>query len=192
MQAPFANAARAPSGRRARSTCAARRWRSSWAPSGRPTTRRCTARRRTRKRVRTDRVRHCTRAATPCPHRSATRLARVSVQLCSSCASPHIVCAKPQHALHRQERCAQHTRHIARACARRTALLFSLAYLFPPAHARHTLAPLVATLAEIAEKFAAKDEGGPRDMRAVKKIDEWLGIKPKVPTAWQKLEKLLG
>eukprot|EP00966_Prymnesium_polylepis_P323926 7380052-Prymnesium_polylepis.3 len=22
-------------------------------------------------------------------------------------------------------------------------------------------------------------------MRAVKKIDEWLGIKPKVPTAWQ-------
>mmetsp|Transcript_25426 Transcript_25426/g.54043 ORF Transcript_25426/g.54043 Transcript_25426/m.54043 type:complete len:183 (+) Transcript_25426:173-721(+) len=37
---------------------------------------------------------------------------------------------------------------------------------------------------------ASKD--GPRDERAIKKLNEWLGIKPKVPAAWQKLEEVLS
>ena len=42
------------------------------------------------------------------------------------------------------------------------------------------------------KKKKVEEEGGPRDQRAVKKLDEWLGIKPKVPLAWQRLEEMLN
>lgn len=36
------------------------------------------------------------------------------------------------------------------------------------------------------------EEGGPRDQRYVKKLNEWLGIKPNISSAWQKLDGMLA